>query len=293
MADGIAAMAESRPLTAPKKLSLSPLSQRLILSCIIIAVGCSFIAAGGYFYLFFALAIITAAAWEYWRMYQAGGYRPSLVLLMGGCWALMITRQQWGFEAVPLLFSLFALVTIAIQVFDYRQANKTAALDFGVNLGGLLYVGWLGAYFISLRALPDGLWWTMLVLPTTGLVDGGAYLFGSLFGKHKMAPLISPKKSWEGYAGGVLFGILGGAGFAALWHLRAPLVTAWDGLLIGAAIGLLTPIGDLGESVLKRGFGVKDTSGILPGHGGVLDRIDSWLWAAPIGYYLITWLSGW
>lgn len=282
-------MAESQPLTVPG-LKLSVLSRRLIISCLIILVGCSLIAAGGYAYLAFVILILGLAIWEYWKMYQAGGFRPSAVFLFSGTMALIITRYFWGFEFVPLIFTLIALLAISIQVFNYRHGGKTAALDFSIDIGGLLYVAWLGSYFVSLRTIPDGLWWTMLVIPTTGLVDGGAYLFGSLFGKHKMAPLISPQKSWEGYLGGVLFGLLGGACFAALWHLRAPMVTAWHGLIIGGIIGLLTPIGDLGESVLKRGVGVKDTSAILPGHGGVLDRIDSWLWAAPIGYYLITWL---
>ena len=279
-------MAESQPQTAPSP-KLSALSQRLIVASLIVAIGCSLIAFGGWIYLTFVCIIMGMAAWEYWHMYQDGGFRPSAPLLIGGTIALSATRYFWGFDTVPALFTLFALITLGLQVFDYRRAEKTAAVDFSVNLGGLLYVGWLGAYLVSLRTLPEGLWWTMLVIPTTGFVDGGAYLFGSLFGRHKMAPLISPKKTWEGYAGGVLFGLLSGAGLAALWHLRAPSILPWHGLVIGAAIGLLSPIGDLGESVLKRGFGVKDTSGVLPGHGGILDRIDSWLWAAPIGYYLI------
>jgi phosphatidate cytidylyltransferase len=279
-------MAESPTQTA-RLLKLSPLSQRLLVASAIIVVGCSFIAAGGWFFVGFVALILGLAAWEYWRMYQSGGYRPSLLLLLGGTLLLVLTRHLWGFETAPFLFCFFGMATISSQVFDYKNNEKTAALNFSINLGGLLYVGWLGCYLISLRDLPDGLWWLMLVIPTTGLVDGGAYLLGSLFGRHKMALLISPKKTWEGYFGGVLFGLLGGAGLAAVWHLRAPAMLPLHGLVIGALIGLASPIGDLGESVMKRGFGVKDTSGILPGHGGILDRIDSWLWAAPIGYYLI------
>ena len=279
-------MDESQPQTVPS-FKLSTLSQRLIVAILIVAGGCSLIYIGGWTYLGFVCILMGIAAWEYWRMYQDGGFRPSAPLLIVGTMALSATRYLWGFDTTPALFTLFALITLGIQVFDYRNAGKTAAVDFAVNLGGLLYVGWMGAYLVSLRTLPDGMWWTLLVVPATGFVDGGAYLFGSLFGKHKMAPLISPNKTWEGYFGGVFSGILAGVGLAALWHLRAPSILPWHGLVIGAAIGLLTPIGDLGESVLKRGFGVKDTGSILPGHGGILDRIDSWLWAVPIGYYLI------
>ncbi len=280
-------MAASRQLTLrlPK---LSALSQRLIVASLILLVGTAMIAAGSWVLTGFIALVLCLAAWEYWRMYQAGGYRPSAILMIGGTLVLVVSRQLWGFSAAPMLLSIFGLLSIAEQVFDYKHNETTAALNFSITLGGLMYIGWLGCYLISLRNLPDGVYWLMLVIPATAFCDGGAYLFGSLFGKHKMAPAISPKKTWEGYAGGVISGMLGGAGLAAAWHLATPAILPWHGALAGALIGMLSPIGDLGESVMKRGFGVKDTSGILPGHGGVLDRIDSWLWAAPIGYYLIT-----
>lgn len=279
-------MAGSQVRTA-SSIKLSPLAQRLLVADLIVIVGVSLIAVGGYYFVAFVCLILGLAAWEYWRMYQAGGYRPSAPILIGGTLLLVVTRHFWGFETAPLLFCLFALATITTQVLDYRRAAKTAALDFSINLGGLLYVGWLGAYLITLRNLPDGEWWLLLVIPTVGLCDTGAYLIGSTLGRHPFAPEISPNKTWEGYLGGILFGLLGGLGLALLWGLRAPSIHPWQGLLLGLVLGLLSPLGDLGESVLKRGFGVKDTSAILPGHGGVLDRIDSWLWAAPIGYYLI------
>jgi phosphatidate cytidylyltransferase len=273
---------------AAKKGGLSALSQRLIVACVFILAGSAMVAAGGWVFLLLILILLGASAWEYWRLYTTGGYRPSVVLLVGGTLALAVARHVWGFANAPLILVLCVLFSMGALVFDYRAAEKTAVLDFNLNLGGLLYLGWLGSYIVSLRGLPDGVYWLMLVLPATGLCDGGAYLVGSRLGRHKMAPLISPKKTWEGYVGGLLFGTLGAAGLAALWHLAAPAVLPWHGLVIGAAVSLLSPLGDLGESMLKRGFGVKDTSALLPGHGGMMDRIDSWLWAAPIGYYLIT-----
>jgi len=105
-----------------------------------------------------------------------------------------------------------------------------------------------------------------------------------------MSPRVSPKKSWEGYFGGILFGIVFAALFASLWHLRVPVITPFKGAIIGLVMAVVTPLGDLGESMIKRQFGFKDSSNLLPGHGGVMDRIDSWIWAAVIGYYLVGWL---
>jgi phosphatidate cytidylyltransferase len=271
-----------------KKRGLSSLSQRLIVASVITLVGSAMVAMGGWGFLLLLFILMGAAAWEYWHLFTAGGYRPSAVLLVGGTLLLTLSRQFFGFEYSPLILTLCVLLSMGALVFEYRAAEKTAALDFNINLGGLLYLGWLGAYMVSLRSLPDGVYWLMLVLPATGLCDGGAYLIGSRLGKHKMAPLISPKKTWEGYAGGLIFGTLGAAGLATAWHLAAPAILPWHGLVLGAAVSILTPLGDLGESMLKRGFGVKDTSAMLPGHGGMMDRLDSWLWAAPICYYLIT-----
>jgi phosphatidate cytidylyltransferase len=108
-----------------------------------------------------------------------------------------------------------------------------------------------------------------------------------------MTPRLSPKKSWEGYAGGVLFSVIGTALFAAGWQLwlgPESAITPLRGALVGLVMGLAPTLGDLGESMIKRQVGMKDSGTLLPGHGGVFDRIDSWLWAAPLGYYLIVWL---
>jgi len=280
-------MAVSLP-TAAHVSKLSSLSQRILVAIVLVPLGVGIIALGGWFYSLFIMLILGLATWEYWRLFQTGGYRPSLVLLVGGTLAMLLARVVWGVASAEALLALGVMAAMAVQVFSYARSEKTAVLDFNINLGGLLYIGWLGSFLISLRNLPDGTWWFMTVMPAIWLADAGAYLVGSRMGRHRMAPMISPKKSWEGYFAGIVTGILGAAGLAALWHLRAPAVTVEKALVIGAVVAVLSPLGDLGESMLKRGFGVKDTSQILPGHGGIMDRIDSWLWAAPIGYYIIT-----
>jgi phosphatidate cytidylyltransferase len=267
---------------------LSPLAQRLIVVDLLIPVGVVVIASGGWPFALLTVGILGIAAWEYWRMFYNGGYRPSVWLLVIGVILLALSRFLWGINTSALFLTLSTLFTMATQVFDFARGETTAAVDFNINLGGLLYLGWVGSYLISLRALPDGFWWFMLVISTIWMCDGGAYLVGSRLGRHKMAPHVSPNKSWEGYFAGIAAGILGAALLAALWHLRAPIITPFKGMLLGAVISIISPLGDLGESMLKRGFGVKDSSSLIPGHGGILDRIDSWLWAAPLGFYLIT-----
>jgi phosphatidate cytidylyltransferase len=180
---------------------------------------------------------------------------------------------------------------MAFQVVAQQRGSQTSASDFGMVLSSVLYLGWLGAYFISLRSLPDGQWWVLVVLPAVWVADAGAYIIGRRFGKRLLCSRVSPKKTWEGYLGGVAAAVLLTPLLAALWHLRAPAVTPLHGLQIGLVMAVLTPLGDLGESMLKRQFGVKDSGKLLPGHGGIMDRVDSWIWAVTLGYYLVLWLG--
>jgi phosphatidate cytidylyltransferase len=132
----------------------------------------------------------------------------------------------------------------------------------------------------------------MVVLPIIWAGDTGAYSIGAAYGKRKMTPRLSPKKSWEGYAAGIFTAVLEGAFFSYAFTALGPqplggLITPLQGALMGLALGILTPLGDLGESMFKRQSGLKDSSHILPGHGGFLDRLDSWIWGAPLGYFII------
>jgi phosphatidate cytidylyltransferase len=137
-----------------------------------------------------------------------------------------------------------------------------------------------------------GVWWFMLVLPLVFAADTGGYSIGAAYGKHKLAPRLSPKKSWEGYFAGIFTAVIVGAFFAFAFSTMGPqplagLIDPVQGGLLGLVIGTFSPLGDLGESMFKRQSGTKDSSNIFPGHGGFLDRIDSWIWGAAIGYFLI------
>ena len=260
--------------------------KRLLVTILLVPPGVGLIAVGGWPYGLLIMLILGGAAWEYWNLFHIGGFAPSKILLIAGVVGMALLSQVRPDALIPALVGL-TLAAMTVHLVDYERGQDKAATDFGITLGGILYLGLIGSFLISLRNLPDGKWWIMLVLPSVWLADSGAYLIGSRFGRHKLSPRLSPKKTWEGYFGGVVFGVAAGALLAAIWHLAAPVVTVGHGMLIGFIMATLTPLGDLGESMLKRQAGVKDSSHLLPGHGGVLDRIDSWLWAGVLGYYLI------
>jgi len=261
---------------------------RLLVTVVLLPIGIGIIAIGGLPFALIATLIMGLAAWEYNRLSRMAGHCPSAWVLIGGTAAFGLSRAASDFRVDAAVLSLVVLLAMTVHLVSYEQGRDRAATDFGVTLGGLVYLGWLGAYLISLRFLPDGMWWILTVLPAVWLCDAGAMLFGIRFGRHRLSPRLSPRKTWEGYFGGLLLGTLGGALLAGLWNLAAPALTFQRGALLGFVLSALTPLGDLGESMIKRQVGAKDSSQLIPGHGGVLDRVDSWLWAGVISYYLIT-----
>ena len=264
--------------------------ERLPISILLIPLAMWVIGAGHEFYLAGVLTIFWLAANEYATLFEHGHYRPARPLIVGGV-LLMIAARDWPIlNPSGLLVSLAVFLPLVWHVVDYERGATASGSDFTITVGGIFYLGWLGQYFNALRDLPDGLWWLVTVLPSMWLADTGAYTFGKLWGRHKMTPRLSPKKTWEGYAGSVLIGALGGAVLAACWRIGAgpgSLVMWQTGALVGAIVGALGPLGDVGVSMLKRQIGVKDASHLLYGHGGALDRMDSWLVAVPVGYYFV------
>jgi phosphatidate cytidylyltransferase len=269
------------------------LVERLVVSIILLPIGLLLIAAGGVPFGLFITLVMMLAAWEYARLFRAGGYQPAGILILLGTAALVLGRMWNGFESAGWIISLFVLAAMTYHLVAFERGREQAGTDFAITLSAILYLGWVGAYLISLRDLPEGKWWFLVALPAVWLADSGAYLLGSRFGRHKLSPRLSPKKTWEGYIGGVAAGVLGGMLMAAVWRIGAgpdSAITVWRGAILGLVLAILTPLGDLGESMIKRQVGVKDSSHLIPGHGGAFDRVDSWLWGAVIGYYLITWL---
>jgi phosphatidate cytidylyltransferase len=264
------------------------LVKRAVIGLILFPVCCWGIILGGWPFALGTTLILGVAAWEYWRMLTRGGFTPSLFLLVGGVVTMSIVQQLFSNPHNDFTFSLLVLAVMTISVYRYELGQDQPASNFSLSLTGLVYLGWLGSYLIPLRSLPDGVWWMAASLPAAWLGDVGAFLIGSQIGKHRLAPRVSPRKSWEGYFGGLPFAIAWSIAVAWFAQGQAPNITPLKGAILGLAIGLTAPLGDLFESLLKREFGVKDTSNILPGHGGVMDRIDSSLWTGVVSYYLIT-----
>ena len=263
--------------------------KRVLAALALAAIGFPAIIVGGVFYSALIILLLGIAAWEFGRVFRAAGYNASEPILVGGVVLLLILRAYLPEQAVAGL-TLLALAAMVWHLIGYENGRDQAATDFSVTIAGIVYLGWVGAYLIDIRQLQNGLWWLLLVLPAVWLADTMAYFIGSRFGRHKLSPRLSPKKSWEGYWAGIIFATVGTAGLAILWHnLGGPAIPWWKGAALGAVISVLTLFGDLGESMLKRQAGLKDASNIIPGHGGILDRLDSWLWAGALGYLMIVW----
>jgi phosphatidate cytidylyltransferase len=273
------------------------LAKRVLVAVILLPIGLVLIYLGGWAYTIFIALILGLATHEFARLFQKAGYQPANLLAVGMAVALPLARNWKGFELDGLVIGLFILLSMTYHLVAYEHGRDQAASDFAITLAGGLYIGFTGAYLVSLRNLPEGLWWVLLALPAVWLADSGAYFIGRSFGKHKMSKRLSPKKSWEGYFGGLLAGTLGTALLAVLWQYLMSLqpatystvtyITPLNGASLGLIMGLLTVLGDLGESMVKRQVGEKDSGALLPGHGGVFDRIDSWLWAGILSYFVI------
>jgi phosphatidate cytidylyltransferase len=271
------------------------LVKRLLVTIILLPVGMAAILIGGWYLTALVAVFMALAAWEYSTLFRTGGFQPASVLVVGGALILVIGRYIYGFESGPWMISLVILLSMTYHLVAYERGRDQAGTDFAVTLAGILYIGWFGAYFISLRNMPEGKWWILVVLPAVWFADAGAYFIGKRFGHHKLCPRLSPNKTWEGYLGGIVVGVMLTALLTAIWRVGAGPnsgITALRGALVGLAMGIFPTLGDLGESMIKRQVGVKDSGNVLPGHGGAFDRVDSWLWAAVLGYYMIVWLWG-
>jgi phosphatidate cytidylyltransferase len=232
---------------------------------------------------FAALVTLVAgiALHEFYAMSLPEGRKleKALAIVYGGLLVpLLGSGEPWAFPAgMAFAVIFFGLVFLwRFQDLD-RVMSQLAQVLFG-----FCYVSLLIAHMILARALPHGREWIYLVLLVVMACDTSAYFSGISLGRHKLYPAISPNKSIEGAVGG-LVGSLAGAFVARSWFF--PALTVMDCLLLGLALGILGQLGDLFESMVKRAFQVKDSGTILPGHGGMLDRLDSLLFAFPMAFY--------
>jgi len=238
--------------------------------------------------LFFAavLAVAILAGREYQRMIVGGGYRASYALQLALTTFFLLGTICLSPDAILGGLTLILISSLAWQV-GRRHEKGQPFVDWALGLAGALYVGWLCSHFLMLRRLPGGMGWTLLALFPTWACDSFAYVFGKAWGKHSFFPQISPRKTWEG----TLAGWVGGTSTSLLFGVALGLSIS-QALTLGLAISLAATFGDLVESMIKRQAGVKDSGSLMPGHGGILDRMDSLLFVVVVVYYFLTWVVG-
>lgn len=243
-----------------------------------------------------ALAVVALlGAGEYFRALRLRHFRPSeaggflaVAFLQFAAWSVSQGRLT---EFLPLFLAVMVIGTLVHQV-ARREPEPIA--NTGATFFGVIYVGWMMSYLIRLRSLPGtvapfpfpetphGAWLVLYVFAVTWMTDTGAYVVGSRLGRRKLAPHLSPNKTVEGAIGGLALATAMSLAWGTWIH-----IPWWHAALLGPLIGCLGQVGDLCESALKRDLGIKDFGGIMPGHGGILDRFDSLLFTAPIAYYYL------
>jgi len=236
----------------------------------------------------FSAGLAAIGLCEYFAIVRARGVDPETPGGVLAGTAVVLSGYNAGPEQMSAVLSLAVIFVAALHLFRRRHTLAGTA----ASVLGVVYVGWFAAHVVALHAIPGaGPGLVTLLLMAVVWSDTGAYFAGSSLGRHKLAPKVSPNKTWEGAVGGIaaamastafLYGLQRGLACRGLpdWSLAAYL---W----MGAALALVSQIGDLVESMLKRDAGIKDSGGIFPGHGGVLDRCDGILFAAPVFYYMI------
>ena len=200
------------------------------------------------------------------------------IVSVGGAFLIPLLGEiELGFVSSEAVLTAVLIIAFVDSLFFEEQLARSPQ-RVGLAVLGVIYPGLLLAALVRLRQLDRGEWWIILAITVTWLNDTGAYFAGRAFGRRKLFPRISPSKTWEGAIGGAAGSILGAL---VVQHFWLPALPAWGAAAIGAGAAVLGPLGDLSESMLKRAFGRKDSGRLLPGHGGLLDRVDSLLFNAP------------
>ena len=226
------------------------------------------------------------ALYELYRICLPQPYHPTTIGIgIFGCTALIVSPHQSSIALPSLLAALVAILSVPLFVhMPLQERLKEGA----IALTGMLYIGLTLSFLTLTRLLPDGEWLILFVLLVTWAGDTGAYYVGTLCGQHPLAPRVSPKKTVEGLVGGLIAATV--VAYLARWWFL-PALSGLDCLILAMVITATGLWGDLAESVIKRSVGVKDSGGVLPGHGGMLYRLDSLLFSAPAFYYYVTTLS--
>ncbi|MBC7293996.1 MAG: phosphatidate cytidylyltransferase [Thermoleophilia bacterium] len=253
------------------------LRYRFLVALIGLPLGLAAVILGSYFLLGLVVLLTILGLHEYYTLLRP--YKPNLLVGYLGGLAVVVGAFFWGLSGMLVGLALTLLLTFFWSLFGELGAHLVGRM--AITTFGLLWVAVGFAYVLLLRSLAHGMALTIMMLACTMLSDTFAYFVGRAIGRHRMAPRISPKKSVEGAIGG-----LAGAVIAALIvKMYSPWLPAGKAVILGLIIGVVGQWGDLFESAFKRDFRVKDSGRILPGHGGILDRFDSILFAGFTAYW--------
>jgi len=260
-----------------------------VLVAVPIIFACTYFGGIWFFLLVSVLAAISIN--EFYNLMKKKGFNPYYTL--GNFFSLLIiilihnTLKHPDWEPVSSAILTAAIIScFCAGIFIRRSAQATA--NISVTVLGILYVGWLFSYLVLLRALTDNGIFLFFLMFAVWIADTLAYIVGKKIGKRQLSPYISPKKTVEGAIAGFVGAMIAAIAFGMLYENTLIPVNMMHYLLMGALIGVFAQISDISESIIKRDAGVKDSSNIVPGHGGVLDRMDSFIFTAPILYYYIT-----
>jgi phosphatidate cytidylyltransferase len=265
------------------------LTQRVLAGIIGVPLIFVLILVGGDWYVAAAAAALAVAALEFQHPHfssrsDLGWFAPMSVLAATFA-AAIAGGAHVGYNWV--LWFMAGAIVVSLAAVLVRFDAETALADWSWTIGAVAYVGFLGSFIVLVRDLPDGRDWVYMTVFGTFAIDTAAYFTGRAFGQHKLAPRISPGKTVEGFFGGYV------AGFAAVVLLNYFLglrITGWQIVVLALLLPLFAAAGDLAESALKRAMQIKDASELIPGHGGVLDRLDSLLFAFTLVYLFYQWI---
>ncbi|MBN1230838.1 MAG: phosphatidate cytidylyltransferase [Anaerolineales bacterium] len=265
--------------------------QRFLVALILIPIFIATNILGGIWFSTVVTLFVSIAAWEYSRLFRVRGARPADLLIVGSTVLLCVSHHFYEFQYDMYILLVTAMVAITWHLIQYEKGRDQGATDFAVTLSAIFYVGYLGSFMFWARHLTEGEWLIFTFFPSVWAGDTGAYMIGRKIGKHKMSPRLSPNKSWEGYISGVVFSVLITVLLVFLYQnigMNPNTISLTDAVFIGLVMGVFPTLGDLGASMIKRQMGVKDSGKLLPGHGGVFDRIDSWLWMGVLSFLLLS-----
>ena len=282
------------------------LRQRIITALLLVPLPVAAIWFGEPWFTVLVAIFGVLAAFEFYRLSSSARVAP--VTYLGLIFTLifiisrnpdLLSRLETSLD--PTLISPLILITAMVLTLIWillRRKKEEAIPSWAWTIGGILYVGWLLGHVVSLRGLADGRSWVFFILVATVASDTMAFFIGRAIGRHKLAPQISPNKTWEGAIAGVTGAIVFSLLFTPpeLFSLTNPLrihgLSYGEAILLGALVSVFGQIGDLAESLLKRNAKVKDSGRLLPGHGGILDRIDSIIFAGVVVYYFAVLFKG-